>query len=141
MPFWAPITGDDEVLSDSAALTPAKITASQDVAALLIRGKAWSANELAGALAGSSPMAAIGAQVAGWWARKEQAVLISILTGIFGLRAGYHPRERHQQGYRGCGSYNGNAILDHKAAAWRRGGSLPLSLCTAQCTPPSRNRT
>ena len=84
MPFWAPITGDDEVLSDSAALTPAKITASQDVAALLIRGKAWSANELAGALAGSSPMAAIGAQVAGWWARKEQAVLISILNGIFG---------------------------------------------------------
>lgn len=28
MPFWVPITGDDEVLSDSAALTPAKITAS-----------------------------------------------------------------------------------------------------------------
>jgi hypothetical protein len=71
------------VLSDSSPLTPAKITASQDVAALLIRGKAWSTNELSGALAGSSPMNAIAAQVAKWWSIKEQGVLISILNGIF----------------------------------------------------------
>jgi hypothetical protein len=83
IPFWKPITGEDEVLSDSAPLTPAKITADADIAALLIRGKAWSANELAGALAGDSPMRAIGAQVSGWWNRREQAILISILNGIF----------------------------------------------------------
>jgi hypothetical protein len=85
MPFWKAITGDDEVLSDSAPLTPAKITADADVAALLIRGKAWSTNELAGALAGDSPMKAISAQVAGWWARREQAVLVSILNGLFDM--------------------------------------------------------
>jgi hypothetical protein len=91
MPFWKPITGEDEVLSDSAPLTPAKITADADIAALLIRGKAWSANELAGALAGDSPMRAIGAQVSGWWNRREQAILISILNGIFsGALAGTH---------------------------------------------------
>ena len=83
MPFWKPIGGDDEVLSDVTPLTPDKITADQDVAALLIRGKAWMANELAGALAGDSPMQAIGAQVAAWWNRKEQRTLISILQGIF----------------------------------------------------------
>jgi len=83
MPFWKPLTGDDEVLSDSASLTPQKIDAAQDVAAMLIRGKAWSANELAGALAGSDPMTAIGNQVAQWWSIKEQQVLISILEGIF----------------------------------------------------------
>jgi hypothetical protein len=83
MPFWKPITGEDEILSDTSPLTPAKITADADVAALLIRGKAWSANELAGALAGDSPMRAIGAQVAGWWNRREQAILVSILNGIF----------------------------------------------------------
>ena len=83
MPFWKPLTGEDEVLSDSDPLTPKKITASADVAALLIRGNAWSTNELAGALAGDSPMAAISAQVAGWWSKREQAILLSILKGIF----------------------------------------------------------
>lgn len=114
MPFWVPITGDDEVLSDSAALTPAKITASQDVAALLIRGKAWSANELAGALAGSSPMAAIGAQVAGWWARKEQAVLISILNGIFGSALATTHVNDISAGTGDAAVISGNAILDTK---------------------------
>jgi hypothetical protein len=83
MPFWKPLTGDDEVLSDSTALTPDKIDAAQDVAAMLIRGKAWSANELAGALAGSDPMTAIGNQVAQWWNTQEQKILISVLEGIF----------------------------------------------------------
>ena len=56
MPFWKDLTGDDEVLSDNGALTPGKITAGQDVAALLMRGKAWSVNDLAKALSGDDPM-------------------------------------------------------------------------------------
>jgi len=84
MPFWKTLTGADEVLSQNDKLTPDKITADSDVAALLIRGKAWSTNELAGALAGSSPMNAISAQVAGWWSRREQGILLAILKGIFG---------------------------------------------------------
>ena len=71
-------------MSDTTPLTPDKITAETDVAALLIRGKAWSTNELAGALAGSSTMNAIAVQVSGWWSRREQAILFSILRGIFG---------------------------------------------------------
>ena len=91
MPFWKPLGGTDEVLSDSEALTPDKITAGGDVAAMLIRAKAWSTNELAGALAGDSPMKAIASQVAGWWVRKEQSVLISTLRGIFATAlAGSH---------------------------------------------------
>jgi len=84
MPFWKPLTGADEVLDDTTPLTPDKITADKDVAALLIRGKAWSANELAGALAGSDPMPAIAEQLAKWWSVQEQKILIAILTGIFG---------------------------------------------------------
>ncbi len=84
MPFWEDLSGDDELLSDSTALTPAKITASQDVAALLMRGKAWGANDLAKALSGSDPMAAIGDLVAGYWARRMQYTLIQTLTGAFG---------------------------------------------------------
>ena len=83
MPFWEDLTGDDEVLSDSTALTVGKIEADQDVAALLTRGRAWSVNDLAKALSGDDPMAAIGDLVAEYWARRFQAILIKTLDGIF----------------------------------------------------------
>jgi hypothetical protein len=84
MPFWEDLTGPDEVLSDTEALTVGKITADQDVAALLTRGRAWSVNDLAKALSGDDPMAAIGNLVAAYWARRFQAILIKTLDGIFG---------------------------------------------------------
>ena len=83
MPFWNDLDGDDEVLSDSAALGVAGITAGQDVAALLMRGKAWSVNDLAAALSGDDPMKAIGDLVVRYWLAKEQTTLIKILTGAF----------------------------------------------------------
>lgn len=83
MPFWNDLTGDDEILSDSAALTPAIITAAQDVAALHVRGKAWSVNDLAKALSGSDPMRAIGDLVADYWARRMQAAMVASLQGVF----------------------------------------------------------
>lgn len=83
MPFWQDLQGEDEVLDDNRSLTPQKIGASKDVAALLMRGNAWGANELAGALAGDDPMEAIASRVADYWARKEQKVLISVLKGAF----------------------------------------------------------
>jgi hypothetical protein len=83
MPFWNDLTGDDEVLSDSGALTPEKIDAGQDAAVLLMRGKAWSSNDLAKALSGDDPMGMIGNLVADYWARRWQALLISMLNGVF----------------------------------------------------------
>jgi hypothetical protein len=84
MPYWEDLDGPDEVLSDTGALTVGKIEAGQDVAALLTRGRAWSVNDLAKALSGDDPMAAIGDLVAAYWARRWQAVLIATLGGIFG---------------------------------------------------------
>lgn len=83
MPYWEDLNGDDEVLSDDGALTPGKIVAGQDVAVLLMRGKAWSTNDLAKALSGSDPMAAIGDLVAEYWARRMQATAIKLLDGAF----------------------------------------------------------
>jgi len=114
MPFWKPLAGDDEVLSDNDALTPSKITADADVAALLIRGKAWSANELAGALAGSSPMEAIGAQVAQWWGIQEQKILISILNGIFGGALSSSHVKDISSGVDAAAVISANAVLDTK---------------------------
>lgn len=87
MPFWKDLQGDDEVLDDSKPLTPNKIGANKDIAALLLRGNAWGANDLAGALAGDDPMNAIVDLVADYWARKEQKTLLSVLKGIFASSA------------------------------------------------------
>lgn len=83
MPYWKDLNGDDEVLDDNGALTPGKITAGQDVAALLMRGKAWSVNDLAKALSGDDPMKAIGDLVAEYWARQRQKTLLATLKGVF----------------------------------------------------------
>ena len=83
MPYWEDLTGEEEVLSDSAPLGVDKITTEQDVAVLHARGKAWGVNDLAKALAGSDPMAAIGDLVGAYWARRWQAMLIKTLEGVF----------------------------------------------------------
>lgn len=83
MPFWTDLTGDDEVLSDSTALSVDKIDASQDISVLLLRGKAWGVNDLAKALSGDDPMGMIGDLVAAYWARRRQATLFSLLKGVF----------------------------------------------------------
>jgi hypothetical protein len=85
MPFWTDLngSGDWETLSDSTPLSPGKIGADKDIAVVLARGKAWQANELAKAFAGSDPMGAIADQVAAYEAGQEQKVLLSILKGVF----------------------------------------------------------
>ena len=95
MPFWEDLSGDDEVLSDTEALTVGKITAAQDVAALLARGRAWSVNDLAKALSGDDPMAAIGDLVAAYWARRFQAILVKTLDGVFGNNATLMTGNKH----------------------------------------------
>jgi len=83
MPFFNDLSGADEVLSDSGSLTPGAIAAGQDVAVLLMRGRAWGVNDLAKALSGADPMGAIGDLVAEYWARRYQGALISSLKGVF----------------------------------------------------------
>ena len=83
MPVFNDLSGDDEVMGETAA-TVGGITTSKDVAAVLYRIKAWGATELAGCLAGADPMKAIGDLVAQYWVRREQKTLISVLEGAFG---------------------------------------------------------
>lgn len=83
VPFFKQLTGDAEILSDSTALDPDKITTGQDNARLHFRGKAWGVNDLAKAMSGSDPMAAIAGMVADWWNAQEQAHLIATLKGVF----------------------------------------------------------
>lgn len=84
MPFFEDLTGADELLSDSAALTPAKITSGTDVARLHMRGKAWGVNDLSKAIAvnRADPMGAIADLAAEYWARRYQAVLMASIAGV-----------------------------------------------------------
>ena len=85
IPFYkANLSGDFEVLTDSSSLTPGKITADKQVAAVLHRGRAFESRDLAALAAGSDPMAAIGAKIADYIANQRQKDLLSCLGGVFG---------------------------------------------------------
>lgn len=83
MPFWNDLSGDDEVLSDSASLKTDKITSGQDIGAVMYRGRGWSVNELAAVLSGSDPMGSLMNKIGAYWVRQEQKVLTSALAGLF----------------------------------------------------------
>lgn len=88
MPFFQDLSGDDEVLASGSgatdsSLTPDNVDTDKDIAALLMRGKAWGVEDLSKALSGDDPMAAIGNMVANFWNAKEQTTLIATLNGVF----------------------------------------------------------
>ena len=87
IPFYkANLSGDFEVLTDSTSLTPAKITADNQIAAVLHRGRAFSSRDLASLAVGGSvdPMAAIAQKMAAYVNNQKQKDLYSCLTGAFG---------------------------------------------------------
>ena len=83
MPSWNDLDGQSWVMNDNDPIPISGINAKAEVATLQIRAKAWGAHELAGALAGDDPMAAITQLVATWWTRDDQRTLFSILKGVF----------------------------------------------------------
>ena len=84
--YKANLTGDFEVLTDSTSLTPAKITADNQIAAVLHRGRAFSSRDLASLAVGGGldPMAAIAQKMAAYVNNQKQKDLYSCLTGAFG---------------------------------------------------------
>lgn len=110
MPFWKDLTGESDLLSDSAALVPEKITSSRDLAALHMRGKAWGVNDLATALSGDDPSGVIGDLVAEFWARDMQRVIISSLGGVFADNLANNAGDMIQD--EGVGNITVDAIID-----------------------------
>ena len=84
--YKANLSGDFEVLTDSTSLTPAKITADNQIAAVLHRGRAFSSRDLASLAVGGGldPMAAIAQKMAAYVNNQKQKDLYSCLTGAFG---------------------------------------------------------
>lgn len=114
MPKWNDLGGNSEVLSDGQSLNVDKITSYKEIATLMIRGKAWGANELAGALAGDDPMLAIASLVAEWWVRDEKTTLMHILNGVFGSDSMADLVHDIHSEAGDASKISGNAVLDAK---------------------------
>lgn len=84
MPFFEDLTGESKQIVEDEDGEPDKIKSNRDVAAIIRRYNMWAATDLSAALAGTDPMAAIAALVAGFWARDMQKELVAELNGIFG---------------------------------------------------------
>lgn len=82
MPFFKPLTGEDKVFGEDP-LTPDQIQTGSEWATLLIRQQAWGDTDLARVFGGADPLAAIADLLADWWNIREQAILKSILSGLF----------------------------------------------------------
>ncbi|HNQ98343.1 MAG TPA: hypothetical protein PKN52_00005, partial [Trueperaceae bacterium] len=79
-PSWKDLDNDaDNVSSDNdgATSTPNKIGTLTEIAVRLSRNNSWSSMDLAAALAGEDPMAAIANRVAYYWARRLQAATVA----------------------------------------------------------------
>ena len=85
MPFFNALSGNDQVLSSSGALTTKKLGTGQDLAVIHNRGDAWAYNDMARLLAGADPAAAIADMVGTYWAQKSQSQLFSTLKGVFAV--------------------------------------------------------
>lgn len=81
MPFYNPLTGDDEVFGEEE-IGVDKITTDNEVATLLVRQKAWGDTDLSKVFGGTDPISAIGNLIADWWNQREQAIMLSTLKGI-----------------------------------------------------------
>lgn len=75
-------TAHAEFTGGSAEPDPQKLGSSQEIAVRLSRNNSWSASDLASALAGADPMAAIADRVAFYWTRRLQAAFIATMNGV-----------------------------------------------------------
>lgn len=84
LPYFNTIDGDDEILSVDGALTPGTVKAGMDICRLHLRGRAWKVSDLEKSLTGDDPMKALTQQIGGYFAEKEQEMLLKTLEGVFG---------------------------------------------------------
>lgn len=82
IPFWKDLTGSLDVPSETVATTVNSISTGEMIARRQIREKAWGSNDLAAALAGSDPYAAISDRVSGFWAEGLEDLLVYTCRGV-----------------------------------------------------------
>lgn len=83
MPFFKPLSGDEEVESETTPASINNITAGEQVAVKVYRRKAFGSSDMAAAFAGEDIMGAIVEALTPYRIERLQDQLISTLTGAF----------------------------------------------------------
>lgn len=84
MPYWNDLADTEATsVAEATDLTAQGISTGKDIARKIMRAQMWGANNLAGALSGTDPMAKIAESVSDYWVRQDQRILLSVLKGIF----------------------------------------------------------
>lgn len=74
---------DDPAVSS----VPNKLGTATEIQVRLSRNNSWSTMDLTADLAGADPMAAIGSRVGDYWMRRQQALFVATMKGIFANNA------------------------------------------------------
>jgi len=93
VPFFKPFLASEEVIESNATwgastkgyLTPQKINADSQVAAVMHRGFAWAADDLSRLGAGADPMQAIASYISDSVLKTRTATLKAMLSGVLGV--------------------------------------------------------
>jgi hypothetical protein len=112
LPFFNAITTGSnrgEQRLDESDLQPQNITAGQDIAPIIRRGKAFGSNDIAADVAGADPIKVIADQLADYWNKQHQKALMNVLTGVFGANATSYNADTAAYGN------DGDAVLDLSA--------------------------
>lgn len=82
IPFWQDLSGATDIPSETVGIEVNKIDTEKMIARRQIREKAWGANSLASALAGSNAFDAIAARVTGFWGKALDTLAIYTVRGV-----------------------------------------------------------
>lgn len=85
MPSWNALTQTESTVSTdtTAEITPDKIGTTKERAVKHFRNHAWQSADIVVHVAGSDPMQAVADQVAGYWSREWQRMVVASLKGLF----------------------------------------------------------
>ena len=90
-PSWKDLANDVEltasdasgVITGGSGITPKGLTTFNEIAVRLVRTQQWGARKLQDYISGDDAMAAIAGRVSDYEARRLQALVLAILTGLF----------------------------------------------------------
>ena len=112
------VSTDDPTVSS----TPNKIGTATEIQVRLSRNNSWSTMDLTADLAGADPMQAIATRVGDYWVRRQQALFVATMNGIFANNAtatdAYHVQDDMTHSIVGAGfvdgvtNFNTEAFID-----------------------------
>lgn len=124
VPNFKDLDNDAENIADDNPATlssPNKIGSLTEIAVRMNRNNSWSNMALNNLLTGADPMAAIGDRVANYWAKREQAAFIAMMTGIFAMNAAApvngstHAQNDMVKDIKGASYVDGTTTINNKA--------------------------